>query len=73
VLTAVEGIRIAGKAEPKAVQAALWKVSVMGLNGPIKFEKDGPAGKESGQSQPSIFLVQVKDGKIALPSFAAKK
>jgi branched-chain amino acid transport system substrate-binding protein len=73
VLTAVEGIRMAGKAEPKAVQAALWKVSVMGLNGPIKFEKDGPAGKESGQSQPSIFLVQVKDGKIALPAFAAKK
>ena len=73
VLTAVEGIRIAGKADPKAVRAALWKVSVMGLNGPIKFEKDGPAGKESGQSQPSIFIVQVKDGKIALPAFAAKK
>jgi branched-chain amino acid transport system substrate-binding protein len=73
VLTAVEGIRIAGKAEPKAVKAALWKVSVMGLNGPIKFEKDGPAGKESGQSRPSIFIVQVKDGKVALPAFAAKK
>src|SRR5580765_3305789 len=73
VLTAVEGIRVAGKAEPKAVQDALWKVSLMGVNGPIKFEKDGPAGKESGQSQPSIFLVQVKDGKIALPAFAAKK
>jgi len=64
---------VAGKAEPKAVQAALWQVSVMGLNGPIKFEKDGPAGKESGQSKPSIFIVQVKDGKIALPAFAAKK
>ena len=38
--------------EPKAVQAALWKVNVMGVNGPIKFEKDGPAGKESGQSKP---------------------
>ena len=73
VLTAVEGIRLAGKADPKAVQAALWKVNVMGLNGPIKFEKDGPAGKESGQSKPSIFIVQVKDGKIALPAFAAKK
>jgi branched-chain amino acid transport system substrate-binding protein len=73
VVTAVEGIRVAGKAEPKAVQAALWQVSVMGLNGPIKFEKDGPAGKESGQSKPSIFIVQVKDGKIALPAFAAKK
>jgi len=73
VITAVEAIRIAGKAEPKAVQAALWQVNVMGLNGPIKFEKDGPAGKESGQSKPSIFIVQVKDGKIALPAFAAKK
>src|SRR5258706_13590009 len=73
VLTAVEAIRLAGKAEPKAVQAALWQVSVMGLNGPIKFEKDGPAGKESGQSKPSIFIVQVKDGKIALPAFSAKK
>jgi len=73
VLTAVEAIRIAGKPEPKAVQAALWQVSVMGVNGPIKFEKDGPAGKESGQSKPSIFIVQVKDGKIALPAFSAKK
>jgi branched-chain amino acid transport system substrate-binding protein len=73
VLTAVEGIRIAGKAEPKAVREALWKVSVMGVNGPIKFDKDGPAGKESGQSKPSIFIVEIKDGKIALPAFAAKK
>ena len=73
MLTAVEAIRIAGKADPKAVQDALWKVNVMGVNGPIKFEKDGPAGKESGQSKPSIFLVQIKDGKIALPAFSAKK
>ena len=73
VLTAVEAIRIAGKPDPKAVQAALWQVNVMGVNGPIKFEKDGPAGKESGQSKPSIFIVQVKDGKIALPAFASKK
>jgi branched-chain amino acid transport system substrate-binding protein len=73
VLTAVEAVRIAGKADPKAVREALWKVDIMGVNGPIKFEKDGPAGKESGQSKPSIFIVQVKDGKIALPAFAAKK
>jgi len=73
VLTATEALRIAGKPDPKAVREALWKVSVMGVNGPIKFEKDGPAGKESGQSKPSIFIVQVKDGKIALPAFVAKK
>ena len=73
VLTAVEGVRIAGKPDAKAVQQALWQVNVMGVNGPIKFDKEGPAGKESGQSKPSIFIVQIKDGKIALPAFAAKK
>ncbi len=73
VLTAAEAIKVAGKPDPKAVREALWKVSVMGVNGPIKFEKDGAPGKESGQSKPSIFIVQIKDGKIALPAFAAKK
>jgi branched-chain amino acid transport system substrate-binding protein len=73
IVTAAEAIKLAGKPDPKAVRDALWKVNVMGVNGPIKFEKDGPAGKESGQSKPSIFIVQIKDGKIALPAFAAKK
>jgi branched-chain amino acid transport system substrate-binding protein len=73
ILTAAEAIKQAGKPDPKAVREALWKVSPMGVNGPIKFEKDGPAGKESGQSKPSIFIVQIRDGKIALPGFAAKK
>src|SRR5713226_175478 len=73
ILTAAEAIKLAGKPDPKAVREALWNVNVMGVNGPIKFEKDGPAGKESGQSKPSIFIVQIKDGKIALPAFAAKK
>jgi branched-chain amino acid transport system substrate-binding protein len=73
ILTAAEAIKVAGTPDPKAVRDALWKVNLMGVNGPIKFEKDGPAGKESGQSKPSIFLVQIKDGKIALPAFAAEK
>jgi branched-chain amino acid transport system substrate-binding protein len=73
VLTAAEAIKTAGKPDPKAVRDALWKVQLMGVNGPIKFEKDGPAGKESGQSKPSIFIVQIKDGKITLPAFVAKK
>src|SRR5262249_40059032 len=42
-----EAIKIAGSAEPEAIRAALWKVNILGLNGPIKFEKDGPAGQES--------------------------
>src|SRR5262252_7810484 len=81
ILTAAEAIKIAGpgnrlairmQPDPKEVREALWKVNIMGVNGPIKFEKDGPAGKESGQSKPSIFLVEIKDGKIALPAFAKK-
>jgi len=73
IATAAAGVKLAGKADPKAVREALWKVELMGVNGPIKFERDGPAGKESGQSKPSIFIVQIKDGQIALPAFAAKK
>jgi len=73
IATIAEAIRVAGKDDPKAVREALWSVSLMGVNGPIKFEKDGPAGKESGQSKPSIFVVQIRDGKVALPDFLAKK
>src|SRR5713101_6506097 len=73
IATIAEALKVAGKDDPKAVRDALWRVSITGVNGPIHFEKDGPAGKESGQSKPSIFIVQVKDGKIALPAFAAKK
>src|SRR5436309_1243126 len=73
IATIAEAIRVAGKDDPKAVREALWNVSLMGVNGPIKFEKDGPAGKESGQSKPSIFVVQIRDGKVALPDFLAKK
>jgi branched-chain amino acid transport system substrate-binding protein len=73
IATIAGAIRIAGKAEAKAIREALWKVSITGVNGPIRFEKDGPAGKESGQSKPSIFIVQIKNGKVALPEFMAKK
>jgi branched-chain amino acid transport system substrate-binding protein len=72
IATIVEAVKLAGRDEPKAIQEALWKVSITGVNGPIKFEKDGPAGKESGQSKPSIFIVQVRDGKVALPDFLKK-
>ena len=64
------GDQLAGKAEPKAVRDALWKVNVLGVNGPIEFEKDGPAGKESGQSKPSIFIAE--DWQDAQTAFAAR-
>src|SRR3989442_74542 len=63
VVTVAEAVRIAGKDERQAIRDALWKVNVMGTNGPIRFQKDGPPGKESGQNQPMIFLIQIKDGK----------
>ncbi len=72
IATIAEAIRIAGRSEPKAIRDALWRASLMGLNGPIKFEKDGPAGKESGQSRASSFLVQIRGGKAALPAFVRK-
>ncbi|GAA4339864.1 ABC transporter substrate-binding protein [Pigmentiphaga soli] len=66
ILAIAEAIRIAGKAEPKAIQAALWKVNVKGVNGDIAFVKEGPAGKESGQAVPNIYVVELKDGQVAV-------
>jgi branched-chain amino acid transport system substrate-binding protein len=39
----------------------------MGLNGKIKFEKQGPEGKESGQSMPNVYLIKVDNAKVVLP------
>ena len=36
------------------------------MNGDIMFEKAGPAGKESGQSKPNIYLIKIKNGKVVL-------
>ncbi len=62
-----EALKIAGKADPEATRAALWKVDILGLNGPIKFEKNGPAGHESGQSTPNVYLVKIENGKVTVP------
>jgi branched-chain amino acid transport system substrate-binding protein len=69
VLTVVEAIRLAGSTDPKAIQQALWKVDMMGVNGPVKFQKDGPAGKESGQNRTNVYILQVKNGTASLPAF----
>jgi len=64
ITTIVEAIKIAGKADPVAVQQALWKVKVKGINGDIAFIKQGPAGKESGQNVPSVYLIKIDSGKV---------
>jgi branched-chain amino acid transport system substrate-binding protein len=69
IMTIGAAINKAGNAEPMAIRDALWTVEVQGINGPIKFDKEGPAGKESGQSSPSIFLVTIQNGTVALPPF----
>ena len=46
IMTIAAAIKAAGKAEPKAIQKALWGVKVKGVNGNIAFIKQGPAGKE---------------------------
>ncbi len=66
ILTIAEAIKIAGKAEPTAIRDALWKTKVNGVNGDIAFVKDGPAGKESGQSEPNIYVVELKDGAVTV-------
>ena len=67
IRTIAEAIKLAGKAEPDAIRAAFWKVNIGGLNGPIKFEKNGPAGQESGQSTPNVYLVKIENGKASVP------
>nr|WP_267188541.1 ABC transporter substrate-binding protein [Pseudomonas aeruginosa] len=66
ILTIAEAIRMAGKAEPAAIRDALWKVQVKGVNGDVHFVKEGPAGKESGQNEPSIYVVELKDGAVSV-------
>ena len=59
-------IKIAGSDDPKKIKEALWSVDFMGLNGPIKFVKQGPAGKESGQSKPNVYMIQISNGKVVI-------
>jgi branched-chain amino acid transport system substrate-binding protein len=59
-----EAIKAAGKAEPEAIKKALWDVKVKGINGDISFIKQGPAGMESAQNVPSVYLVKIDGGKV---------
>jgi len=64
IMTIKAAIAGAGKADPKAIQKALWDVKVKGVNGNISFIKQGPAGEESGQNVPNVYLVKIEAGKI---------
>jgi branched-chain amino acid transport system substrate-binding protein len=69
VYVAVAAIKAAGKADPEAIRKALWDVKVKGVYGDISFTKQGPAGKESGQNIPNVYLVTINNGKVTKTSF----
>ena len=60
----MEAIKAAGKPDSEAIAKALWDVKVKGINGDIAFIKQGPAGKESAQNTPSVYLVKIDAGKV---------
>lgn len=66
IMTIAAAIKLAGKAEPAAIRDALWKTKLKGVNGDIAFNKDGPAGSESGQNVPNVYIVTLKDGKVSM-------
>nr|WP_255606847.1 ABC transporter substrate-binding protein [Phyllobacterium sp. 2063] len=59
-------IEKAGAADPAAIKDAFWNVEVPTLNGTVKFVKDGPEGRESGQYMTNGTLIKIIDGKIVL-------
>jgi branched-chain amino acid transport system substrate-binding protein len=67
IRTIAAAMEKAGKAEPDAITKALWETELQGLNGKIKFEKQGPAGKESGQSMPNVYLIKIDNAAVILP------
>ncbi|MCJ2081349.1 ABC transporter substrate-binding protein [Methylobacterium sp. J-090] len=56
-----------GAADAASIKKGFWSVDFTGLNGPIRFAKAGPAGSESGQSKPDVYLVKIDGGKVMVP------
>jgi branched-chain amino acid transport system substrate-binding protein len=65
IMTIAAAIEAAGEAEPESIREALWTVEVEGVNGDIKFTKQGPEGSESGQNLPNVYVIEISDGKVA--------
>jgi branched-chain amino acid transport system substrate-binding protein len=65
IMTIAAAIEAAGEADPDAIREALWTVEVEGVNGDIKFTKQGPEGNESGQNLPNVYVIEISDGKVA--------
>ena len=66
IYTIAAAIEKAGKADPEAIRQALWQTQITGVNGKIAFKKEGPSGKESGQSVPNVYMIKIDAGKVNL-------
>jgi branched-chain amino acid transport system substrate-binding protein len=66
IYTLAAAIEKAGKSDPEAIRQALWQTQLTGVNGKIAFKKEGPSGKESGQSVPTVYMIKIDGGKVAL-------
>ena len=67
IRTIAHAIEKAGSADAAAITKAFWSVDFTGLNGPIRFAKAGPSGKESGQSKPDVYLIKIDGGRVVMP------
>ena len=67
IMTIAAAIESAKSTKSEAIRKALWGVKVDGVNGDISFIKQGPTGNESGQNVPNVYIVTIKNGKVALP------
>ncbi len=67
IMTIAAGIEAAGEAESEAIRQALWGIEVEGVNGDISFIKQGPEGSESAQNAPNVYIVTIRNGRVALP------
>ena len=52
----------------EATTPSLEALKAYSMGRKIKFEKAGPAGQESGQSNPGIYLIKIENGKVVLPN-----
>ncbi|GJE42963.1 amino acid ABC transporter substrate-binding protein [Methylobacterium soli] len=67
IRTIAQAIAKAGSTEAAQIKAAFWAVDFTGLNGQIRFAKSGPAGRESGQSKPDVYLIRIESGRVVMP------
>ena len=67
IMVIAAGIEAAKSTKSDDIRKALWGVKVHGVNGDIAFIKQGPKGKESAQNVPNVYIVTIKNGKVALP------